>query len=68
MAQVTGPGGLPWWRCWRLALRRVRAWLELVLFLWRGWRAWSPGPPPPPLQALLDWLHQGYPLLLYDSF
>ena len=23
--------------------------------------------PPPPLQALLDWLHQGHPLILYDS-
>jgi ABC-type uncharacterized transport system YnjBCD substrate-binding protein len=23
-------------------------------------------PPPPALQALLDWLHQGHPLLLYD--
>ncbi len=55
------------WRCWPGALRRVRAWLEPVWFLWRCWRAWSDQPPPPPLQALLDWLSHGYPLVLYDS-
>jgi hypothetical protein len=54
------------WRCWPQALRRVRAWLEPALFLWRCWRAWSDLPPPPPLQALLDWLSHGYPLMLYD--
>jgi hypothetical protein len=40
---------LPWprpWRCWPLALRRVRAWLDPALFLWRCWRAWSTAPPP----------------------
>jgi hypothetical protein len=66
---ASGPGPL-WpqpWRCWPVALRRVRAWLAPALFLWRCWRAWSDHPPPPSLQALLDWLHQGYPLLLYDS-
>jgi SRSO17 transposase len=55
------------WRCWPGALRRVRAWLEPVWFLWRCWRAWSDQPPPPPLRALLDWLSHGYPLVLYDS-
>ena len=54
-------------RCWPRALRRVRAWLEPALLLWRCWRAWSDRPPPPPLQALLDWLHQGHPLCLYDT-
>jgi SRSO17 transposase len=34
---------------------------------WRCWRAWSAQPPPPPLQARLDWMHQGHPLVLYDS-
>jgi hypothetical protein len=54
-------------RCWPVALRRVRAWLEPACFLWRCWRVWSSEPPPPPLQALLDWLHHGHPLSLYDS-
>ena len=60
----------PWprpWRCWPVALRRVRAWLEPAWVLWRCWRAWSDQPPPPPLQALLDWLRAGHPLPLYDS-
>ena len=54
----------PWprpWRCWPVALRRVRAWLEPAWFLWRCWRAWSDQPLPPPLQALFDWLRQGHP-------
>ena len=59
----------PWlrpWRCWPRALRRVRAWLEPAWILWRYWRAWSDLPPPAALQALLDWVHRGYPLDLYD--
>ena len=55
------------WRCWPVALRRVRAWLEPAFFLWRCWRAWSDQPPPPALQALLDWLGHGNPLMLFDS-
>lgn len=54
------------WRCWPRALRRVRAWLEPAYFLWRCWTAWS-HQPPLPLQALLDWLIAGHPLVLYDS-
>ena len=30
----------------RVALRRVRAWLEPAWVLWRCWRAWSDQPPP----------------------
>ncbi len=55
------------WRCWPLALRRVRAWLEPAWFLWRCWTAWSDLPPPAPVQALLDWLSHGFPLMLYDA-
>ena len=64
------PSDPPWprpWRCWPRALRRVRAWLEPAWFLWRCWRAWSDQPPPPALRALLDWLHHGHPLMLYDT-
>jgi len=50
-----------------VALRQVRAWLEPAFLLWRCWQAWSNQPPPPALQALLDWLHQGHPLSLYDT-
>ena len=52
---------------WLVVWYSRRAWLEPALVLWRCWRAWSHEPPPPPLQALLDWLHHGYPLCLYDS-
>lgn len=54
-------------RCWPLALRRVRAWLDPAWFLWRLWRAWSDQPPPDALRALLDWLNHGYPIDAYDS-
>jgi hypothetical protein len=54
------------WRGWPRALRRVCAWLEPALLLWRWWTAWS-AQPPPPRQALLDWLPQGRPLILYDT-
>jgi hypothetical protein len=50
-----------------VALRRVRAWLDPALVVWRYWHAWSPEPPPAQLQALLDWVGQGRPLPLYDS-
>ncbi|MEZ4563643.1 MAG: hypothetical protein R2853_13000 [Thermomicrobiales bacterium] len=54
-------------RCWPVALRRVRAWLEPAWFRWRCWRAGSDQPPPDALQTLLDWLHHGHPLRLYDA-
>lgn len=50
---------------WPAALRRVQAYLEPYLMLWRYWRGWSPKPPPPELQALIDWTFQGKPLYLY---
>jgi len=52
---------------WPVALRRIRAWLEPWIMLARYWRGWSAQPPPSPLQALLDWVGQGRPILLYDS-
>jgi hypothetical protein len=66
-AAVRDPAWPRPWRCWPRALRRVRAWLEPALVLWRCGTAWSDHPPPPALLALLDWLHQGHPLLLYDA-
>ena len=65
-----GKGGAapdpPWprpWRCWPRGAAAGAGLAGTGLFLWRCWRAWSDQPPPPALQALLDWLHQGHPLM-----
>jgi hypothetical protein len=50
---------------WPLALRRVCAWLEPGLMLWRYWRVWSTKAPPPTLHQLLDWLWEGHAIDLY---
>jgi hypothetical protein len=50
-----------------VALRRVRAWLEPWIMLWRYWRSWSPLPPPPGLRGLLEHLRHGHGLDLYAS-
>jgi hypothetical protein len=50
---------------WPVALRRVRAWLEPGIMLWRYWRAWSAKAPPPALQQLLDWLWEWHSIALY---
>jgi SRSO17 transposase len=50
---------------WPKALRRVRAWLEPYVMLWRYWRAFSDKPPPEELKALLDRVFSGRGLYLY---
>jgi len=50
---------------WPKALRRVRAWLEPWVMLWRYWRAFSGMNPPSELKALLDWVFSGRGLYLY---
>jgi len=52
-------------RCWPVALRAVRAWLEPWIMLWRYWRGWSSAPPPPALGVLLDQLWRGHGISLY---
>ena len=46
----------------RVALRRVRAWLEPAWFLWRCWRAWT-RPAPATRRSRRCWTgsHQGHP-------
>jgi len=49
----------PPYSSWPLALRRVRAWLELYVMLMRYWRAFSDLSSPPELEALLEWVFSG---------
>jgi hypothetical protein len=52
-------------RSWPVALRAVRAWLELWVMLCRYWRAFSELPPPEELRVLLRWVFSGRGLYLY---
>jgi hypothetical protein len=46
-------------------LRKVRAWLEPWVMLWRYWKAFPDLPPPRELRALLECVFSGSELYLY---
>jgi SRSO17 transposase len=50
---------------WSTALRRVRAYLEPFVWVWRAWHAFTTASPPKTLLALLRYVGQGQPLYLY---
>ena len=50
---------------WSAALRRVRAYLEPFVWVWRVWQAFTTAPPPMTLLAFLRYVGQGHPLSLY---
>jgi hypothetical protein len=51
--------------CSPTTLRKVRAWLEPWVMLWRYWKAFSDLPPPKELRALLERVFSGKGLCLY---
>jgi hypothetical protein len=50
---------------WPRVLRRVRAWLEPYVMLWRYWRAFTDKDPPEELRVLLERVFSGEGLYLY---